>query len=234
MNQSIDLKLEERTTHGRRAAAKMRADGYLPAVVYGHGVDSKEVMASYREVAKAYNAAGKHSPVELTVNGKKHLAMFKRVDVEPVKHKLQHAAFYVVKQNEKVQTEVPVHIKGEGETPAEKAGLVLIKNVDSVQLEAFPRDLVDALEVDGEQLAEAGHSITVADLKSQVPATITILSDDSQVIVSAVEPAALEAANAAADDAADDGDASDVASDHGEAEEEDEKTAENSKESKES
>jgi large subunit ribosomal protein L25 len=215
MNQTIELTVEERTAHGSRAVQKGRRNGILPAVVYGHNVASLAVQAPYSDIAKAYHAAGKHSPVELTVNGKKRLAMFKRVDIEPVKHQLRHVAFHVVKQNEKVQTEVPVHITGEGETPAEKAGLVLIKNVDTVQIEAFPRDLVDALEVDGALLNEPGDSITVATLKMHIPSTITVTSDDAQVIVSAVEPAALEAANAAADQAADDGDASDVAADHG-------------------
>lgn len=216
MNQSIELKVESRTKRGRRAVARMRHEGQLPAVVYGHGVDSTSVQADYQEIAKAYNVAGKHAPVELTIDGKKRLVMFKRVDIEPVKHKLRHAAFYVVKQNEKVETEVPVHIKGEGETPAEKAGLVLIKNADVVQISAFPRDLVDALEVDGEALTEAGQSITVADLRQQVPSTITVTSDDAQVIVSVVDSAALEAANAAADAAAEEGDAAEVESEHGE------------------
>lgn len=211
MNQTIMLKLEEREAKGSRAARKLRREGYVPAVLYGNDVASQNTMALYPEVAKVYQQAGKHHPVELMIGDKKRLAMIKQVSVEPVKRHLQHIAFHVVKQNEKVQTEVPVQIKGEGETPAEKAGLVLIKTVDTVEIEAFPRNLPDFLELDGEKLAEAGDHLSVGDIK--IPEGVTILSDEAQQIVSAVEPAALAAANeAAAGEATDE---SEVEADHG-------------------
>lgn len=196
MHQTTILTLEERTALGTKAVNKIRREGYVPAVMYGHGQESIALMAPYVEVAKVYQQVGKHSPVEVQLAGKKHLAMVKRADIEPVKHRLQHIAFYVVKQNEKVQTEVAVHITGEGETPAEKAGLILIKNVDTVQIEALPRALPEFIEIDGTKLVEAGNVITVGDIVA--PEGVTILSDLAQQVASAVEPAALAAANDAA------------------------------------
>lgn len=211
MNQTIMLKLEEREAKGSRAVRKLRRAGYVPAVLYGNDVASQNIMASYLEMAKVYQQAGKHHPVELVIGDKKRLAMIKQVAVEPVKRHLQHIAFHVVKQNEKVQTEVPIQIKGEGETPAEKVGLVLIKTVDTVEVEAFPRDLPDHVEIDGTKLTTAGESLSVADITA--PEGVTILSDGAQQIVSAVEPAALAAANeAAAGEATDE---SEVAAEHG-------------------
>lgn len=196
MQETTTLTLKERTALGSRASKKMRANGEVPAVVYGHKQASKALVGSYLEVAKAYQQVGKHSPIELEIDGKKKLAMVKQAAVEPVKHRLLHIAFYVVKQNEKVQTEVSVRLVGEGESDAEKAGLVLIKNIDAVQIEALPRALPEAIELDVTKLAAAGDSLTVADLT--IPEGVTVLSDPAQQILSAVEPAALAAANDAA------------------------------------
>jgi len=196
MQETTTLTLEERTALGTRAVNKMRREGMVPAVIYGHNHASQPVMGAYIEVAKTFQQVGKHSPIELQVGGKKHLVMVKRADVEPVKHRLLHVAFYVVKQNELVQTEVSLRIIGEGETPAEKVGLILIKNIDTIQIEALPRALPEFIEIDGALLAEAGSVVTVADLVA--PQGVTILSDPAQQLVSAVEPAALAAANDAA------------------------------------
>ncbi|HSX28301.1 MAG TPA: 50S ribosomal protein L25 [Candidatus Saccharimonadales bacterium] len=222
MQETTILTLEERTATGSRAARKMRTNGFVPAVVYGHNLDSQTLQAPYTDIAKAYHKVGKHSPIELHIGDKKRLAMVKRVDIEPVKRKLQHIAFYIVKQNEKVQTEVSIHLIGEGESAAEKAGLVLIKNVDTVQIEAFPRDLPEFLELSIVDLTDAGDHRTVGDIVA--PEGVTILSDTAQQIVSAVEPAALAAANDAAGGDAED--ESEVAAEHGaeEGEESSEKT----------
>lgn len=196
MNQSITLSLEERTALGSRAVAKLRRDGYVPAVVYGHDVQSTSAMVPHSQVTRVFQQAGRHHPVELTLGDKTRLAMIKQVDVDPVKRKLRHIAFHVVKQNEKVETDVPIRVTGEGESPAEKAGLVLIKNVDVAQVAAFPRNLPDFVEVNGEKLVEPGDSLTIADIKPIEG--VEVLSEPTQVIISAVEPAALAAANDAA------------------------------------
>lgn len=196
MQETTTLTLKERTATGSRAARKMRANGEIPAVIYGHKQNSKALIGTYQEVAKAYQQVGKHSPIELEIEGKKRLAMVKRADIEPVKHRLLHIAFYVVKQNEKVQTEVSVKLVGEGESEAEKAGLVLIKNIDTVQVEALPRALPEVVELDVTSLTAAGDNLSVADIVA--PEGVAILSDPAQQIISAVEPAALAAANDAA------------------------------------
>lgn len=197
MNQAT-LSLSIREDLGTKKVRKLRKESLVPGVLYGSKMESVSIQIPYGEMLKAYLQSGKHSAIELEVGGKNHLAMIKRIDIEPVKHKIQHVAFFAVKQNEKVQTEVTVKIKGEGETPAERAGLVLIKNVDTAEVEAFPRDLPEFLEVDGEKLAEPGDQITIADVVA--PKGVKILSDEAQVIASAVEPAALQAANEPAEE----------------------------------
>lgn len=202
MGEKVELTVQTRDVTGKKVAS-LRRDGYVPAVVYGHDFPAQSVMAEAVPMTKAVRAAGKHHPVELQIGTDKRLAMIKATDVDPVKHGLRHVAFHIVKQNEEVETEVPVVVLGAGETPAEKAGLVVLTGAATVEVKALPNSLPDQLEVNGEKLVEVGDNLTVADIVA--PKGVTILSDPDQVVASTYEPSALQAANEAAG-----GDAEDV------------------------
>ena len=218
MNQSIELSLEERTELGSRAVRQLRKRGYVPTIVYGHDRPSLAMMAPYLEVAKVYREAGKHHPIELRLGDKTELAMIKDAEIDPVKHRLRHVAFHVVKQDEEVETEIPIVIDGKGSTPAERTGLVVIQTIETVEVSAKPRDLPNELHVDGEKLVKEGDKVLVADLA--IPAGVTIEEDElSKTIASVYTTAALEAANdALAGD--EEADASEVPSEEGQPDEE--------------
>lgn len=195
MGDKVFLTVENREVIGKKVK-RLRKQGIVPAVVYGSGMEATLVMAQATEAEKAWRDAGRRQPVELTLGGKKHLAMIKSADLEPVKRHLRHLSLHVVKQNEKVETEVPVHVVGEGETPAEKAGLVVLKTIDTVQISALPKNLPEFVEVPGDTLAEAGDHVTVAQI---VPLEgVEIQTDPEQIVATVYEPSALAAANEAA------------------------------------
>lgn len=170
----ISLTLEPRTVLGKQVR-QLRRDGMVPAVIHDHGKDSVHVMAPQVAITKAYGNAGKHHPVSLSVGSKKYMALIKQVDLEPRKQTLRHVVFNAIKADEKQQTEVPIHFVEDAEIPAEKAGLMVIRSLDTVEIEALPKDLVDSLTVDPSGLTEIGDKITVADLK--LPANITVLTE---------------------------------------------------------
>lgn len=212
MGEKVELTVELRTVTGKKVQA-LRRDGFIPAIVYGHDMDAQAVMAPSMLVAKAVKTAGKHQPIELTIAGKKRLAMIKTTDADPVKHQLRHVAFHAIKQNEEVETEIPVVILGAGETPAEKAGLVVLTGATAVEVKALPAKLPDQLEADGEKLVEIGDHLTVADLK--VPSGVTIVTDETQTLATVYEPSALQAANEEAGGDAEVGDEAAVESEEG-------------------
>lgn len=173
----ITLKLTERKELGKAAKALRRA-GFVPANMYERGKESVPLSAPIGEITKTYHAAGKHSPVELEVDGKKHLAMIKDVDTDPVKGTLRHVAFHAVKRNEKVEAEVPVRI--DGEIPGQKIGLLFLQNLDTVQVEALPGNLPEELIIDGAKLAEDGDKVTVADI--QPVDGVVVLTDPETMV----------------------------------------------------
>lgn len=228
MGDKITLKVQERTVHGKKVK-QLRRDGLVPIVVYGPGMEPVSVQASYNELDKVVRAAGKHTPVHLTVDDKKRIAMVKEISFNPAKNSIDHVAFHAVNQNRPIEAEVPVRLVGEGESEAEKAGLIILQNIDTLEVKALPLEMPDALEVDIRHLKEAGERVLVSDIK--LPANVELVdhsdgredADDEDEeekptildlqIASVWEPAALEAANnASAGDAEDE---SEVAAENG-------------------
>ncbi len=192
MGDKVLLTVEERDVMGKKVA-RLRKQGLVPGIIYGHDYTAKPVMAQAQIIEKAYKQAGRHQPVELTVGRTTRLAMIKSTDFEPVKRKLRHISFQVIKQNEKVETEVPVEVELAGETEAEKAGLVVLTAVETVEISALPADLPAKMIVASVTLVEPGDHVSVADI---VPiAGVTILTDPDIVVASVYEPSALAAQN---------------------------------------
>ena len=163
MTNDISLKLDERTLQGKKVA-RLRADGHVPSVVYGSSMEPVNTQSPVVETTKVAQAAGKHSPVHLTVAGKKKLAIIKSIDIDPVKHQVRHISFHTIKQNEVITTEVPIHLVGMGESEAEKAGLVVLQAIEHVEIKAKPADLPEALELSISNLATAEDKLTLADI----------------------------------------------------------------------
>jgi len=196
--EDVILNLSPRDVTGK-AVKRLRNDGLVPAVIHDHGKPSVHVSGVYIEVLKAYKTAGKHHPVKVQAGSKHYTALIKSVDIDPKKQSLLHVVFNAVKANEKVAAEVPVHIKfaeDNDSTPAERAGLVVLHQLESVEVEALPKDLPDFLEFDGERLIAIGDHVTVADLI--VPSGVTVKTDPSHPLATVFEPSALQAANDAA------------------------------------
>lgn len=199
MSQSkISIDLEKREVVGK-GLNRLRDEGKVPAVIHDHGKDSIIVMGEQINLQKTFRQAGKHHPVEVKVGAKSYMTLIKDVALHPKKQIITHVVFNAVHADEKVDAEVPVHIayaEGNDATPAERAGLIVLKNLEVVEVEALPRDLPSSLEFDGEKLVEVGDQATVADLK--VPSTVTVKTDAEQVVATVFEPSALQAANEAA------------------------------------
>jgi large subunit ribosomal protein L25 len=144
--------------------------------------------------------------------------MVKEVGFDPAKNRINHVAFHAVRQNKPIEAEVPIHLMGEGESEAEKAGLIILQNMDAIEVRALPLEMPDALEIDIRHLKEAGEKVLVGDIK--LPENVEIVEhndghddeDDEEEkpsildlqVASVWEPSALQAANDAAAGSAED------------------------------
>lgn len=201
MPDKINLVLTLREATGKQVA-KLRRDGQVPAVIYGSEFDPKNVQLSQQEAYRVVRDAGRHAPVELTLDGKKSTALIKSVDYAPARRDITHISFQAVRADEVVTTEVPLVLANADESAAAKAGLIILATLENVEVRAKTADLPSELIVEAGQLSEPEEKVFMSDIK--VPAGVEIVDfDPEQVIATVWEPAALEAKNAAADEAAD-------------------------------
>lgn len=214
---TISLSVQAREVTGKQVR-QLRRDEIVPAVIHNHGKESVNVQADYNTLLKTYRQAGRHHPVELTADGKKWLVIIKSATFEPKKNRLTHVVFNAVSANQQVEAEIPVKPKYADDnesSPAERASLIVLTNLDEVMVEAVPSKLPDVLYYDAEKLVEVGDSISVADL--EVPEGVTIKTEAEHSIATVYEPSAVAAANDDAGGDAEPDDAGEVPSEEGDA-----------------
>ena len=224
MGDKITLAVQPRDLHGKKVA-KLRQQGLTPGVVYGPGIEPMSVQFPEGELKKVVSAAGRHTPVHLT-GSKKRIAMIKDVDIDPVRNQIQHVAFHAVRADQPVITTVPIHLIGQGESEAEKNGLIILQALDQIEVKALPMDLPEAVEISIVDLKEDGEKITLAAAKLPEGVEYVERNDGhaleegeeavsvtDQMVASVWEPAALQAANESSGGDAED--ESEVASDNG-------------------
>jgi large subunit ribosomal protein L25 len=194
----ITLTLEKRTLLGRYAK-KVRRSGLVPSTVYGGKAKPVSTQSPLEETTRIIRAVGRHTPVHVVIDGKKKLAIIKSVDVDPVKHYVRHVAFHAIKQNEKIVTEVPIELTGEGESEAEKAGLIVLQAIEKVEVRALPAHLPEVIELSIASLGTTDDKLTVADITLPEGVEFADNEQDTELVIANVyEPSALQAANEAA------------------------------------
>lgn len=195
---SISLTLEPRTITGK-AVKHLRRSGHIPAVIHDHGKASLVVQADSTQMLKVWRQAGKHHPIELKAGDQSFVALIKTAEFDPKKHLLTHVVFNAVDKDQKVEAEIPVrprYDEGNESSPAERSGLIVLAQLESIQVKAIATKLPDFLDYDAEKLVEVGDHVTVADLT--IPEGVELETELEHTIATVYEPSALAAANEAA------------------------------------
>lgn len=192
----MKLDVFERTESGK-GLMKLRADGFIPAVRYGHDKKSMNLAVRYVDFSKLYKAAGESTLVELSSDGKKAVnVLIHDVQTDPLSGRYTHIDFYQVNMNEEIETDISLEFVGEA--PAVKAlGGILIKSLGEVKVKCLPKDLPHSLPIDLGRLATFDDQIKVSDIS--LPAGVEML-ETLDTIVALVEPPRTEAEVAALDE----------------------------------
>ncbi|MFZ2560444.1 MAG: 50S ribosomal protein L25 [Candidatus Nanoperiomorbaceae bacterium] len=200
MAEKIALTAAPREVTGKKTRS-LRKVGIVPGVMYGAKLAATNVQFEPVPLAKVIAKAGRHSSIEIDLDGKKHTAIIKDIEYAPARNDIVHVSLQAVSADEQVTTEVPLVLTHVEESLANKAGLLIVPTIEEVEVRAKAADLPRNLEADASQLAQAEEKLTLADLV--LPAGVEILDlAPEQVIATVWEPAALAARNAAADEAA--------------------------------
>ena len=183
--EKITLEAQERTERGKHAA-RLRSNGQIPGVAYGHGVKPEPIVLAAKEFERVYRLVGGSKMISLKVGSHRaRNVLVQDVQREPLKGALTHADFYIVKMDEVLKAEIPLHFIGESTAVYQGEG-TLLKSLETLEVECLPGDLPDAFEVDISVLDDFEKTITVADIT--VPADVKLLIEDDSTVIAKVEP----------------------------------------------
>jgi large subunit ribosomal protein L25 len=201
----ITLAAETGRFIGSASSRRLRRDGRIPAVVYGHGLEPTSVSVDGRDFRHALSgAAGLNQLLSLDVEGEVHLALARELQRHPVRHTVVHVDFQVVRRDELISAEVPVALIGEAKLVEQEGGL-LEQPLTTITVHSTPTSIPNVIEIDVSGLA-VGDAIRVGDIA--LPPGVTTDLDPEEVVVAASASSAMVAAGPA-DGAAEDAAASD-------------------------
>lgn len=184
----IDLKARMRTGRGKGYTNKIRKQGWIPAVYYGHNRETKSIEVNAREFAAIVRGQKTTHIINLEIPGEESdgRAVIKDIQRNVIKdNQYYHIDFQHVAMDEKISVNIPVHIIGTAIGVKEDGG-ILNHPKRTILIECLPGDIPEYIEVDVSELI-IGSSIHVSDLHI---ANAEIKDTPEDVVAAVVPPQA--------------------------------------------
>lgn len=175
---------------------KIRLDGFVPGVLYGKKIQSQAVSVESVAFLKTMREVGQNGLFNLELeSGKKHNVMVQEVQIDPLKNHYTHIDFFEVDMNEERDANVPVHL--EGEAPGASEGGIVNHLLYEITVHCLPADIPESITVDISNL-NIGDSLSVEEIRSNVP--VQIVNEDDEAVVTVQAPSVNEDPEATEED----------------------------------
>jgi large subunit ribosomal protein L25 len=158
--QTIEAQI--RTVKGKKVK-KLRAEGFVPATLYGAGIDSITIQLNNKEMEALFEEVGESSLVDIKIEKDVYPVLLRNPQYNIMDESLMHIDCYKVNLKEKITATVPIELIGEA--PGVKLGNSLIEVTNELEIEALPADLPEKFEIDISGLEEVDAMITAGDIK---------------------------------------------------------------------
>jgi len=197
----IEAKLREDAQRGKNEARRLRAQGRIPAVLYGAKKDALAVSLDPKQIARVLTSETGHNTIfDLQVGAEKTKAMIVDWQYEPIKGWLMHIDLKRIAMDERLRVKVPIMLKGEPAGVKQQGG-ILEQVLREVELECLPSDIPSHIDVDVSELV-FGQVVRVSDLPHG--GKVKFLTDENQAVahITAVKEEVAPTPEAAAEAAA--------------------------------
>jgi large subunit ribosomal protein L25 len=194
----ISINGARRTEFGKGASRRSRRDGFIPAVIYGHGEKPQHVALPSRELGIALKTS--NVLIDVVLDDHTELTLPKSVSRDPLTGLLEHIDLVIVRRGERVVVSVPVHTEGKYDQDG-----ILEHTNNSIEVETDVTNIPAFLILSMEGMV-AGESKAAADVV--LPEGVKLISDPKMIVVhlsvksAEVEEVAVVAAPAEGDAAA--------------------------------
>ncbi len=170
----VRIAAELRTEFGKGPARRTRRAGRVPAVLYGHGTDTRHVTLPGHDLMMALKTPNVLIRVD-GLPGGNQLALPKAVQRDPIKGFVEHVDLILVRRGEKVTVDVPVQVAGEI-----APGGLLDQQLVQVPVEAEATNIPQWIEVSVEGM-EVGAAVHAGDLT--LPRGVTLAVDADALVL---------------------------------------------------
>jgi large subunit ribosomal protein L25 len=193
MIKDITINASSREGVGKGPTRRLRAQGMIPAAVYGEGGDAVAVAVSAKEIATILRSGTGHNTIfKLALpqnDGEPANVIIKDYQVDPVRGRLLHAD--LLRLSMTTTTRVSVSVETIGEPPGVKTeGGILELQLRDIEVECLPGDIPEHLKVDVSNL-QIGDHVTVADLVYDRE-KVKLLVDEHQIVAGVLAPRMIE------------------------------------------
>ncbi|MDB0052109.1 50S ribosomal protein L25/general stress protein Ctc [Gammaproteobacteria bacterium] len=198
--EEFELNCTVRTDLGKGASRRLRRlNDDIPAVLYGGGEDPVSLTIAHKDIAKATeNEAFFSHIITLNVGKKQQKAVIKALQRHPAKAILMHADFQRVSDKVQITVNVPIHFLNEDKCAGVKTGGgSIIKTLNEIEINCFPKDLPEFIEVDM-ILLEIGEAVHLADITLPAGVASVALAANNNLTVATVQAPRAEVEEAAA------------------------------------
>jgi len=178
--EEVLINAEKRNVVGKQVKA-LRRQGILPGVIYGRHIEAFPIQMDAHDAALILDKLTASSLITIDVDGEKFNVLMRDRQRDVIFGDLLHVDFLVVSLTEKLRATVELKLVGEAPV-ADNPEVVVTQVLNDIEIEAFPQDLPEFIEVDISTLETVDDEITVADL--DLGENIAILTDPNETIVS--------------------------------------------------
>ena len=188
---SEQLSASARDQGGKGVARKLRSEGRIPAVVYGHGREPQPLSINSRELDRLLDhIAAEATVIDLDIDGKPARTLIREIQRHPFKRQILHVDFQELVAGEKISVRVPLILVGVPDGVRMDGG-VLDQTMRELEVEVDPSNIPNHVDIDVTKLT-IGSSIHVRDIT--LPEGVEVLDDgDASVCVVSAPRAAVEA-----------------------------------------
>jgi large subunit ribosomal protein L25 len=183
------LKVQPREIFGTRATRRLRREGLVPGVVYGHGGEARPFQVSDRDLRTLLGEG--QTLIDLEIDGSKSVpVVIKEQQQHPVRGNVLHMDCLEVRLDEAIQSEVPIELEGTDQAPGVKEGGVLEHVTREITVEALPTEIPEQLTVDVSEM-EINDTLQLTVLTP--PAGVKFVVDDpEEVTIATLSPPRIE------------------------------------------
>jgi large subunit ribosomal protein L25 len=194
---------------GSSSTRRLRAEGKIPGVVYGHGADPIPVAVVGREFQVALSGeAGLNTLLSLEVGDQNFLTLARDIQHHPFKNVVTHVDFQIVRRDELISAEITINLVGEPVEVQHGDGIV-DQQLFTLAIKARPADIPPSVDLDISELT-IGAALHVSDI--DIPTGVELETDPEATVVAGqpprVQATAEEEAEAAAAQGGEAGEAS--------------------------